>query len=209
MGYSVLQAGLLMAPRGVGTLIAMLVAGRLVGRIDGRLIIGVGLALTALSLWQMTHFSILMGANPVVVAGVLQGMGTGAAFAPMAALAFGTLPPALRNEGTALFNLIRNIGSSVGISTVQGLMVHNTQVVHAALAGHITPHVMSEHSVGPLTLTQAATALNLQITGQATMIAYLDNFYLMLILTLVAALALFFIRKPGLTKAEANHAVLE
>jgi MFS transporter, DHA2 family, multidrug resistance protein len=209
MNYSVLQAGMAMAPRGIGTLVAMMIAGRLVGKVDGRLIIGFGLGLTALSLWQMTHFSMLMGKNSVVVASVIQGMGSGIAFAPMAALAFGTLAPVLRNEGTALFNLIRNLGSSVGISTVQGLWVRNTQVMHSSLAGHVTSHAISGHAIGALTSAQAVAALNQQVTAQAAMVAYVDDFHLMLVLTLVATSALLFVRKPGSNKTDASEVVLE
>jgi DHA2 family multidrug resistance protein len=208
MNYSVLQAGMVMAPRGAGTLLAMFLVGRVVGKIDARAIIGVGLGLTAYSLWQMSHFSLLMNMHPVILTGLIQGLGTGIAYVPLAALGFATLPSALRNEGTALFNLVRNIGSSVGISTVQGLLVHNTQVLHADMAAHVTPRVMSGHALGHFSSAQAATALNDQITAQSAFIAYLDNFHLMLLLTIAAAFTLFFVRKPEPSKA-AEHVVLE
>jgi len=175
---------------------------------DARVIIAIGLGLTALSLYEMSHFSLLMGMNSVVWTGLIQGLGTGIAYVPLAALAFATLPPLMRNEGTALFNLIRNIGSSVGISTVQGLMVHNTQVVHAALVEHITPRMLSGHLMGPFTGAKAAAAMNAAATAQATMIAYLDNYHLMLILTVVATFTLFFVRKPESGKP-AENVVLE
>src|SRR5579871_281809 len=139
MGYSVFQSGLVTAPRGMGTLLAMMLVGRVVGRLDVRLIIGAGLAMTAFSMWQMTHFSLLMDMSPIIWSGLLQGLGTGIVYVPMAALTFTTLPTALRNEGTAMFNLMRNIGSSIGISAVQALFTSNTQVVHASLAAHVTP----------------------------------------------------------------------
>jgi DHA2 family multidrug resistance protein len=145
MKYSVLQAGEATAPRGIGTLIAMLIAGRLVGKVDLRLIIGVGLAVTALGLYEASHFSLQMNAEFVIFTNILQGFGTGAIYVPLAAIAFATLPAQMRNEGTALFNLLRNIGSSIGISTVQGLLVYNTQVVHASLVEHLTPRVLSQH----------------------------------------------------------------
>ena len=209
MGYSVFQSGLATAPRGVGTLIAMLLVGRIVGRIDVRLIIGTGLMLAALSLWQMSHFSMLMDMSPVVWTGVIQGLGIGIAYVPMAALTFATLPAVMRNEGTALFNLIRNLGSSVGISTVQGLLVRNTQVVHASLSQHVTPWSFATHAHGPYAGAQAVAALNREVTAQASMIAYLDDFHFMLILTLVAMLTLLMVRKSGAGGAGAPHVMVE
>jgi DHA2 family multidrug resistance protein len=209
LGYSVFQSGLVTAPRGVGTLIAMLIVGRAVGRLDARLIIATGLVLTAWSLWQMCHFSMQLPMSSIVWSGAIQGLGTGIVYVPMAALTFATLPAMLRNEGTALFNLIRNIGSSVGISTVQGLLVRNTQVVHASLAQHITPFVMAQHSMGHLASQAASAALNERITAQAFMIAYLDDFYFMLLLTLLALPLLLLVRKPPIRPMQDKDVALE
>jgi DHA2 family multidrug resistance protein len=208
MGYSVLQAGIATAPRGAGTLIAMLFIGRLVGRIDVRLIIGVGFVLTAISLWMMTRFSIQMPMDSVAWSGAIQGLGTGIVYVPMAALTFATLSPLLRNEGTALFNLIRNIGSSIGISVVQALFVSNTQVVHASLAQHITPESLAQRATGPFHGSAAIAALNGAVTAQASMIAYIDDFYLMLLLTLLALPLLLLVRTPrGKTAGGPNVAI--
>ena len=194
LGYSVFQSGLVTAPRGLGTLIAMLVVGRIVGRLDVRLIIGTGLALTALAMWQMTRFSLQMDMSPVVWSGLIQGFGTGIVYVPMATLAFVTLPAGMRNEGTAMFNLVRNVGSSIGISAVQALFTSNTQVLHAALAAHITPFVFESHALGVYAGHAAVAALNGMITAQAAMIAYLDDFHLMMVLTLVSIPLLLFVR---------------
>jgi DHA2 family multidrug resistance protein len=147
--------------------------------------------------------------SAIVWPGAIQGLGIGIVYVPMAALTFATLAPAMRNEGTALFNLIRNIGSSIGISTVQGLMVHNTQVVHAALAQHITPLTLAHHSLGVYAGQQAVAALNRSLTAQATMIAYLDDFQLMLMLTLLALPLLLLVRNPRTPAAQVKHVALE
>jgi DHA2 family multidrug resistance protein len=207
MNYSVLQAGLVMAPRGAGTLIAMFLVGRMVGKFDARAIIALGLGLTAYSLWSMSHFSLLMNMHPIISTGLIQGLGTGIAYVPLAALGFATLPSNMRNEGTALFNLVRNIGSSIGISTVQGLLVHNTQVLHSDMTAHLTPRMMTGHAMGHFNALQAAAALNDQVTAQSAFIAYLDDFHLMLLLTLASTLTLFFVRKPQPSKSD--HVVLE
>ena len=183
-----------MVPRGAGTLIAMLFVGRLVGRIDVRLIIGVGLVLTAFSLWQMTHLSMQMDMASIVWSGAIQGLGIGIVYVPMAALTFATLAPAMRNEGTALFNLIRNVGSSIGISTVQALLVRNTQVVHASLAQHITPLTLAHHGARRLCRQPGDGSAQSQRHAQAAMIAYLDDFHLMLIMTLLAMPLLLLVR---------------
>jgi len=209
MGYSVFQSGLVTAPRGVGTLIAMLLVGRIVGRIDVRLIIGTGLALTALSMWQMTHFSLLMNMSPVVWSGLIQGLGTGIVYVPMAALTFTTLPAAMRNEGTALFNLMRNIGSSIGISAVQALFTSNTQVVHASLAAHITPWLYALHALHGYAGRAGEAALNAAVTAQAAMIAYLDDFHLMFVMTVVSIPLLLFVRNARPSPGGAAHVAVE
>jgi DHA2 family multidrug resistance protein len=210
LDYSVFQAGLVTAPRGAGTLIAMLVIGRAIGRVDTRVIIGTGLGLTALSLWQMEHFSLQLTMSSVVWTGLIQGLGTGIVYVPMAALTFATLPAIMRNEGTALFNLMRNIGSSVGISAVQGLLVRNTQVLHAALARHVTAWTMATRVPGGAHAgVGTMTALNREITAQASMIAYLDNFHFMLILTLLSMLSLLWVRNARAASAGAKDVVME
>jgi DHA2 family multidrug resistance protein len=209
MGYSVLQAGLATAPRGAGTLLAMLFIGRLVGRVDIRLIIGSGFLLTAISLWMMTGFSIRMPMNSVIWSGAIQGFGTGVVYVPMAAMTFATLSPALRNEGTALFNLIRNVGSSIGISVVQALFVSNTQTVHASLAQHLTPELLARHAVGPARGAASMAALNAAVTAQAAMIAYIDDFYLMLLLTVLALPLLLLVRTARGKTTGAQHVAIE
>lgn len=195
MNYSVLQAGLVTAPRGAGTLLAMLFVGRLMGKFDVRLIIGTGFALTALSLWQMSGFSMLMDMRPLIWSGVIQGLGTGIVYVPMSALAFATLGRAMRNEGTALFNLMRNIGSSIGISAVQALLVRNTQIVHVALVSGLTPFKLATEHVAA-TSGHALAALNAEATAQATMVAYIDDFHLMMVLTLLSIPLLLLVRTP-------------
>jgi DHA2 family multidrug resistance protein len=209
MGYSVFQSGLVTSPRGAGTLIAMMIVGRLIGRIDVRLIIGTGLGLTALSMWQMTHFSLQMDMSPIVWSGLIQGFGMGIVYVPMSTLAFVTLPAALRNEGTAMFNLIRNVGSSIGISAVQALFTNNSQIVHASLAAHITPFVFATHALRMYAGHAAEAALNGLISAQAAMIAYLDDFHLMMVMTLLSIPLLLFVRNARPSGGGAPNVVLD
>jgi DHA2 family multidrug resistance protein len=158
----------------------------------------------------MTQFSLQMDMSPVVWSGLIRGFGMGIVWVPMAALAFVTLAPTMRNEGAALFNLVRNVGSSIGISMVQALFVRNTQVAHLALASHLTPfEVLHHHSVG-MSGHSAVAALNGEVTRQAAMIAYLDDFHLMLIMTVLAIPLLLLVRSARSSATpQAKHVVME
>ncbi|HEX4596836.1 MAG TPA: DHA2 family efflux MFS transporter permease subunit [Burkholderiaceae bacterium] len=205
MNYPVYTAGLVTAPRGVGSLVAMLTVGWLVGRLDPRLIIASGFLLTALSLWQMTGFDLQMSSTLILWSGAVQGLGTGIAYVPMATLAFASLPGELRNEGTALFNLARNLGSSVGISVVQALLISNTQILHSSLADHITPYNLAARNpqlAAQLSSHDGMATLNAGLTAQASMIAYIDDFQLMLILTLLTLPLLLLVRPAVKRKSE-------
>jgi DHA2 family multidrug resistance protein len=200
MNYPVITAGFVTAPRGVGTMIAMFLVSRLVGRVDIRLLILAGMSLTIISLWQMTGFSLQMGMGPLITTGVLQGFGLGFVFTPLSVITFSTLPRQVLTQGTAIFSLMRNIGGSVGISIVEALFVENTQTVHSQLAEHIRPdNPLAQKLAIPFSLTEphGLAALNAEVTRQAQMIAYIDDFHLMLIVMLAAAPFLLLLRRPS------------
>ncbi len=215
MGYPAQVAGLVTAPSGLGTMVAMLIVGRLVGKTDLRLLLVIGFAITAFSLWQMSGYSLTLSESDIVWPGVIQGIGMGFVFVPLSAASFATLSPVMRTEGTAIYSLIRNIGSSIGIALVQTLLVRNTQIAHASLAEHVSyanpalPDALLA-SVSGLMNARALAELNGEITRQASMIAYVDDFWLMLILTLMVIPLLLLIRPPGRSTAVAvDHAALE
>src|SRR4051812_46934682 len=118
MGYPVVTAGLVLAPRGIGTMVAMMIVGRLINRIDARMLLASGLLLTAAVLWEMTGFTPAVSEWTLIRTGILQGMGLGFMFVPLSTITFATLTPEFRTQGTALYSLFRNIGSSIGISFV-------------------------------------------------------------------------------------------
>ena len=213
MNYPVITTGLVTAPRGAGTMVGMMVVGRLSGKVDARLIMAVGLSLTAYSLWQMTHFDLLMGKNMIIFSGILQGFGVGLSYVPLSTLAFGTLSSTLRNEGTAFFNLLRNMGSAMGISVVQLLLTQNTQIMHAHMAEHITPYSLGSSAYEALHVDPASTtgllALNGIITNQSSMIAYLDDFKLMMIFTLAVIPLLLLLEKPRQKPSPQEAAIAE
>ena len=213
MDYPVVLTGLVTAPRGAGTMLAMIVVGRLMGRFDPRLIMGVGLGLTAVSLWQMTHFDLLMDEWPIIYTGVLQGFGIGLSYVPLSTVAFSTLPSHLRNEGTAFFNLLRNIGSAIGISIVQTLLTQNTQIMHATLAEHITPYALQHPALSASSINPADPVglrlLNVQLTHQAAMIAYNNDYQLMMIVTIAVLPLLLLLRPPAHKPRAAEMAPME
>jgi DHA2 family multidrug resistance protein len=199
-GYSVLQSGFLTAPRGVGTLISMLVAGRLVGKIDARILVGLGVVLMGFSLQMMTGFALVQSSTPVIHSGVVQGLGLGLIFVPLQSLAFETLPAKARTTAAALLNLSRNVGGSIGISVVGTELVRNSQVSHADIASHVTsrslPIANPEILQNLAPYGRAALAfVNGEVTRQAVFIAYLDDFKLMMIITFAVLPLLLFMRR--------------
>ncbi len=207
LNYPVVTTGLVTAPRGIGTLIAMFVVGRIIGKIDARVIITAGFVLTAVSLWQMTGFDLQMDSATIVWSGLAQGLGTGFVFVPLTSAAFATLAPGLRSEGTAIFSLTRNLGSSIGISVMETLLTRNTQIVHSTLGEHLSRYGTTQLPAAPGGL-QSLAAMNAAVTQQASMVAYNDDFELMLILC-VAAMPFVLLLRRGKSAAAAAPASLE
>jgi DHA2 family multidrug resistance protein len=203
LNYPVVLTGWVTAPRGIGTLAAMFIVGRLMGIVDTRLIIAAGFGLTAFSLWQMTAFYLQMDTPLIVWSGLVQGLGTGFVYVPLAAITFATLSPQFRNEGTALFSLVRNVGSSVGISVVETLLTRNTQMMHSRLAEQITTYndVLRSQSPTTLSTTHSLARLNNSVNEQAAMIAYNNDFKLMMVLTLCAIPLVLLLRRGDRKKA--------
>src|SRR5262249_27715337 len=138
MNYPVVTAGLVMGPRGIGTMGAMLIVGRMVGRVDTRLLLAIGLGMTAWSFSAMTGWTPAVSPTEIVSVGMMQGAGLGFLFVPLSSATLATLPAEQRTEGAGLYNLSRNIGSSVGISVVNSLLTENTQANHADIVQHVT-----------------------------------------------------------------------
>lgn len=198
-GHTAFLSGLVMAPRGVGTMVSMLIVGRLVRIVDPRLLVSSGLGLVALSLWIMTGFSPQMDDHLVVWSGVIQGLGLGLVFVPLSTVAFATIDPHLRADATALFSLVRNIGSSIGISVVTLMLTRNTQINHMEIASHLTPTnpVLQQTLPGAVAGNgQSLQILDNLVNVQAGMIGYVNDFKMMLIMTLCVIPLALTLRKP-------------
>ncbi|HET9717123.1 MAG TPA: DHA2 family efflux MFS transporter permease subunit [Pseudolabrys sp.] len=189
LGYPIQTAGLLLGSRGVGTLLTMLAAPRLMRMVHPRYLILCGLILTAGTLYYMTGFSLDVTQRMIVMTSIVQGIGLGLLFVPISTVAFATLPGHLRTGATAITTLTRNIGSSVGISMVIANLTSKTTEMHARLTEHITPFndALQMPDVGTILNVHSdigRALLDLIVTQQATMIAYLNDFKLLMILTL-------------------------
>jgi DHA2 family multidrug resistance protein len=219
MGYPVTTTGLVSLPRGAGSFVSMFLVGRIVNRVDARAIIGLGIVLSVIAAWGMTTFSLQMDAHVVMWTGLLQGLGTGFIFIPLATLGFATINPVYRADASGVFTLMRNLGSSAGISIMTALFTSNASVVHARLVQGLTPDnpnyqsMMSGGSAASsafsLTNPAGAAALNGVVDQQSAMVAYIDDFKVMMITTLLLAPLLLMMRRPNRTLADARSLAVE
>ena len=201
LNYPVVTTGLILAPRGIGTMLSMMVVGRLLTRMDPRLPVLAGLLLTALSLYEMTGFSLGMDEWMVIRTGIVQGLGIGFVFPPLSTLTFATLPPQLRTEAAGLFSLMRNIGASVGISVVETLLARGIQINHQEIAEHVNPYnamlrILPNDSLWNMHTLLGQAMLDDEINRQASMIAYIGDFKFMMVVTLSVVPLLFLLRNP-------------
>ena len=212
MDYPIVTAGLVMGPRGIGTMVSMVVVGRLVGRVEVRWLLLFGLGLTAWAMGDMTGWTRDVSELRIVETGFVQGAGLGFLFVPLSVVTFSTLPASQRGDGTGLYNLSRNIGSSVGISVVTALLAENVQANHADIAAYVTPfnavlrlpHVAALWN--PATASGRA-ALDAVVTLQATQVSYLDDFWLLMVLSLAAMPLVFLFKKPS-GPVEVDHSAV-
>ena len=206
LSYPVATAGLVSVPRGVGGMVSLFLVGRFVHLVDIRFMIAFGCAISASALWFMTGFDLQMNSALVVWTGFLQGFGIGFAFAPAASAAFSTLAPALRDDATAIFSLVRNLAGSIGISVMVMLVTRNSQIVHATLSEHVNRYSDAMRALLPVGMpsAHALVALDATVRRQAAMIAYIDDFKLMSLLCLGAIPVVLLLKK---SKSSASQPV--
>ncbi len=203
--YPVDTTGLIMAPRGIGTMVAMLMGGRLASRIDPRRIMALGILLVVWSIWEMAVWTPDIPPGQIVLTIMVQGAGLGLIFIPLQVLGFATLPGQYRTDGTSLFSLLRNIGAAVGVSVTTSTLSHNTQVMHAEIGAAVTPFNRALADGGMVerfwdpTTRHGAALLDKVIGHQAQIIAYMNDYRMMVFTTLPALLLLFLMRWPRRT----------
>lgn len=202
-GYGVIDTGIVLMPRGVGVMLSMQLSGLLLRKgVDPRLIVGTGFAIAAWSQWLMAGWSLETDEWHFIYTGLIQGLGLGLVFIPLNVTAFSTLPGRLRTDGSSLLNLSRSLGASVGISITTLLLGTNIQTAHQELGSHITSATVNSVDISALDRFQPAGDLAMrmidnEVNRQAAMIAYVDDFYLMMWLALAAIPLVFAMRKAG------------
>jgi MFS transporter, DHA2 family, multidrug resistance protein len=201
MDYPVVTAGIVLAPRGAGLMLAALVCGRLIGKISAPLLVGIGFATGAYALYEMTSWTPDVSEWTMISVGFLQGLSLGFLTIPINIITFATLPSELRTEAAGIYSLMRNLGSAIGISVTGALLEMNTQINHAVIAGGVTPFNRALQTGAASRFwnsgsTQGAAMLNQEITRQAQIIAYIDDFKLMLILAIIVLPLLLLTRPP-------------
>jgi MFS transporter, DHA2 family, multidrug resistance protein len=200
MNYPVIHAGTITAPRGLGTMISMIVVGLLIRRVDYRLLMLIGLCFCAIGMYQLSGMSLYADGRLILISGLLQGFSGGFIFVPLSIVVFSTLNERQRNEGSALFALTRNVGAAIGISYLQSLTIRNVARVQSRLSEAMVPGspVLEMRAPGlDLADPASASAMAAQIARHATMVAYVDSFWLLLIVTLLMMPLVLLIRPSG------------
>jgi MFS transporter, DHA2 family, multidrug resistance protein len=218
IGYPIITAGLLLASRGCGTFVAMMLVGRLMRYIEARTLIISGLSLTCLSLFYMTGWTDQTGVREIVTLSIVQGFGFGLVFVPLSTVAFLTLPNHLRTDGTSMLTLLRNVASSIGISLVIAQLTEGSRRVYAVLNEHVTPfnHALQMPDVrGIINMaTDSGRALaDVMLSLQAQIIAFSQDYQMVMFFTLCTIPLALMIgsTKAALRKQAAGpeHAVID
>jgi len=212
-GYTVTETGLLLAPRGIGTMFAMMFAGRLAFRMDARYLMGFGVLLLLWSLWEMSRWTPDISSHWLIATTFIQGIGMGFVFVPMNLVGFATLPPAYRTDASAVLNLIRNVGMAIGVSITTTVLASSIQVAHAQLAEHVTPfnRALGVNAPGMMWnwhLPFGVEQVNAMIERNAQIIAYANDFLLMFLISAPALLVLLFMKRPTMGPQGAKQEAL-
>ncbi len=204
-GYPVVDVGFILAPRGFGVMMAMMFVGKFSGKFDPRYNIFVGVLLISYSLALMTEFTNDMAPYHIVITGLMQGVGIGLTFGPLSNVTFSTLAQKYRNDGASFSNLIRSIGSSIGISIVTANLVNQSQANHAAFSQFVNPFNPAikeavEKGVYNLDSVAGLAKLDGYVNEQALTLAYLQDFRLMMWVSLATLPLLLLMRGVKLSK---------
>ena len=206
-GRSVTQTGFLMVPRGFGVMFAMMFAGRLTMKMDPRLLMTAGAALLCWSMWEMTGWTPGIGVGAISWVTFVQGMGMGLVFVPMNMVAFATLSPQLRTDGAGLSNLMRNIGSAVGVSVTTTVLANSIQAIHSQLAGVASPFNRALGVNGPSLMMNpqipfGLANLNSLIEYRSQVQAYANDFLFMFLISLPVFLVIWLMKRPSFATGE-------
>ena len=214
-GYPILTAGLLLATRGGGTFVAMMMVSRLMNYFEARTLIAIGLSLIAITLYDMTGWTADVSVRTIVINSIIQGYGLGLVFVPLTTAAFMTLPNHLRTDGTSMLTLVRNVASSIGISIVIAQLTRGSTRVHAVLTQHINPfnNALQMPNVADtinLNTDMGRAMMNLIVGAQAQIIAFSQDFELVALVTICAIPLVLILKstKAAMRAPSADHAAV-
>ncbi|MER3429020.1 MAG: EmrB/QacA family drug resistance transporter [Pyrinomonas sp.] len=219
LGYPAVESGLTVSPRGFGSVVSMIIVGRLIGRIDGRWLIAFGFATLAYSTYVFAGLNLEIASSNVMWPNVVSGFAMGFIFVPLTTLSISTLPNEQIGNATGVYNLMRNIGGSIGIALVTTMLARGAQGHQAIMVAHLTPYdaayreklkqltsAFAAHG-DPATATQLAHgAIYGTLLKQASLMAYIDNFRLLTLLCLLCIpLTLLFRRFRAMRRLDGVH----
>ncbi len=204
MGYPAMTVGYVLAPRGIGTMIGMILSARLMNRVDIRWIVIAGLGLAAIGLWDLSRLSTDISQWDIIRSATIQGLGLGLVFVQLNTIAFASLPRHLHVEAATMFNLTRAMGTSAGLSIGVALLSQYTQLNHAELSQFISPYHESWRLAGTglpdsfasLSDTRSLEILNREVTRQAMMISFINSYHWLMLSALAAIVLMLFVRIP-------------
>ena len=209
-GYPIDTIGLLQAPRGIGLFAAMVIGGRITGRVDPRVPIAFGLLCLAFSSWEMSNWTADVGVWPLVWTNFMQGIGGGIILVPIQVIAFPALEPHRRTEATAVYNLVRSIGASIGVSGALAMYVRTSSVMHSQIAEHVSPFNRALQAQGhegwSMATTQTLARLEREVSLQSAVIGFTGDFWIFALIALAALPLLLFVRKPKTPPDAADRA---
>ncbi len=207
IGYTAFLSGYAVAPRGIGAIISMLIAGRLIGRMDERLMMAIGITIRAASLFMLGDLNLTMSMGSVVWPNIVNGLANGFLFVPLTTMTMKTLPNELMGAGTGLYNLVRNLGAALGISMVTTLLIRGEQRHQNYMAAHLNnsdpvfqgtverlTHLFAANGGGAGAHHLATGMIYNNLLQQAALVSYIDDFRLLAWLSLACMPFLLFFR---------------
>ena len=209
LGYPIVLTGIVMAPRGIATALAMLIVGRLVSKVDARLLVSIGIGFSMVGSYMMTFYSFDVTTINIVLPAFLQGIGLGLIFVPLSTVAYATLERSRMAEAAGIYSLVRTIGASIGISIVTTVMSHQAQIIWNELGAHVTVYQQEVFDyLRGLGLSprdpRGLALIAREVAAQSQMIAMLDTFKLItLSYVFMAPLVLLLRRSERTTAARA------
>jgi DHA2 family multidrug resistance protein len=212
LGYPAVQSGMAVSPRGIGSIISMVIVGRLIGKMDGRWLIAFGFTVLGLSTYVFTGLNLYIAQTNIIYPMIVSGFAMGFVFVPLTTMTMATLPQDEIGNASGIYNLMRNTGGSIGIALMTTFLARNAQVHQAALVTHTTPYdpafqqmVDQIRSTLPVDLTTATQQAYQMIYGmvvkQAMVLSYIDNFRVLAFLCFLCVPSAFIFKRVRNAKA--------